>query len=176
MIREEKHTVRFQGCYFWGKSQVMGYGRLKKLVQEKDTLNKNQILPCWRWLHGLLLFLHRFMHLVFLVMLYHSGRIAIPNYHMFLLLQIMHPVLFKSLQRQGELIISGDSHLVFWWDRYGNLCVSFLNRADLKTFRNVSVAIYFWPIFVCQFWKIFLLVLQKFGDDFVIIGGRWAHF
>ena len=42
-------------------------------------------------------------------MLHHSGKLAIPHYHLFLLLHILHLVLFKSLQRQGELSISGNS-------------------------------------------------------------------
>ena len=52
----------------------MGYGRLKKMVQGNDTLNKNQILPCRRWWHGPLFFLHQFLRLVVLLLLYHSGK------------------------------------------------------------------------------------------------------
>ena len=74
MIREEKHTVRFQNCYFWGDSQVMGYGRLNKMVQVKDTLKKNQGLPCWSWWHSPLFFIHQFMRLFLLLLLYHSGK------------------------------------------------------------------------------------------------------
>ena len=45
MIREENLNVHCQGCYFLGDAQVLGYGRLNKMAQEKDTLNKNQSLP-----------------------------------------------------------------------------------------------------------------------------------
>ena len=82
----------------------MGYGRLTKIVQGKNTLNKNQILPCQGWWHGLLFFLRRFLKLVLLLMLYHSGKIAIPRYHMFLLLQILHLVLFKLLQLKAAWV------------------------------------------------------------------------
>ena len=61
-----------------------------------------------------LFFLRQFLRLVLLLLLYHNGKIAIPRYHLFLLLQIMSLILFKALQRQGELIISGDSRVVFW--------------------------------------------------------------
>ena len=113
------------------------------MVQGKDTLNKNRSLPCRRWCHGPLFFLHKFLRLVLLLRLYHSGKMAIPPYHIFLLLQIMHLVLFKSLQHQGELGISGDSRSVFWWARDGNRRLSFLKRSDLPFFRNGFVAIYF---------------------------------
>ena len=136
MIHEENNTVRWQGCYFWGDAQVLGYGILKKVVQGKDVLNKNKSLPFRRWLRGLVLFLCQFMRLVLLFLLYHSGKIAIPHYHLFLFLQIPHLVLFKSLQRQGDMSISRDSRVVFWCDRYGNLRLSVLKRADLKFVRN----------------------------------------
>ena len=154
----------------------MGYVRLEEIVQGKDTLNKNQSVTFWRWRHGLLFFIHWFIRLVFLFLLYHSGRIAIPHYHMFLLSQVMHLVLFKSLQRQGEMSISGDIRVVLWWSRDGNHCLSFLKRADQPFFCNGFVAIYFWPIFVRQFRKVFLLVLQQCCNDCVIISGRWKHF
>ena len=44
------------------------------MVQEMDTLNKNQSLPYRRWWHGLLFFLHQFMCLVLLLLLYHSRK------------------------------------------------------------------------------------------------------
>ena len=69
------------------------------MMQGKDTLNKNQSLPCRRWWHGPLFFIHRFLRLVLLLLLHHSGKIAIPHYHLFLILQILHLALFKSLQR-----------------------------------------------------------------------------
>ena len=53
---EEKPTFRFQGCYFWGDAQVLGYGRMKRMVQGKDTLNKKQIIPFRCWCHGPLFF------------------------------------------------------------------------------------------------------------------------
>ena len=49
----------------------MGCGRLNKMVQGKDTLNKNQILTCRSWWHGPLFFLHQFLRLVLLFLLYH---------------------------------------------------------------------------------------------------------
>ena len=82
-----------------------------------------------------------FLRLVIFLLLYHSGKIAIPHYHLFLLLEILHLVLFKSLQRQDELSISGDSRVVFWWARDGNRCLSFLKRADLPFVRNRFVAV-----------------------------------
>ena len=142
----------------------------------KDTLNKNQNIPCQHWWHGSLLFLRQFLHLVLLLLLYHSGKITLSHYRLFLLLQILHLVLFKSLQRQGELSISGDSCVVFWWARYGNCRLLFLKRDDLPFVLNVFFAIYFWPIFIRQFWKVFLLVLQQCGDDCAVIGGRWTPF
>ena len=154
----------------------MGHGKLKKMVQVKDTLNNNQSLPCWRWWHGALLFIHQFLRLILLLLLYYSGKINIPHYHLFLLIHILHLVLFKFLQRQGKLSISGDIHVVFWWDRGGNLCLSFLKRADLPFVWNGFVAIYFWPIFVRHFRKVVLLVLQQCGNYCVVIGSRWTPF
>ena len=139
-------------------------------------MNKNQSISCRRWWHGLLFFLYKFPHLVLLLLLYHSGKIAIPHYHLFLLLHILHLVIFKSLKRQGELHISGDIRVVFWWDRYVNSRLSFLNRSYLPFIQNGFVAIYFWPIFVRQFRNFVLLVLQQFSDDFVVIGCRWTPF
>ena len=165
-----------QSCWFWRDAQVLGYGILKKMVQGKDTLNNNQSLTCQSWWHGLLLFLHKFLRFVLLLLLHYSGKIAIPHYHMFLLIQILHLVLFKLLQRQGELSISGDIHVVFWWARYVNCRLSFLKRSDLPFVRNGSVAIYFWPIFVRRFRKFILLVMQQCGDDCVFISGRWTPF
>ena len=146
------------------------------MVQGKDTLNKKQSLPCQRWWYGPLFFIHIFLCLVLLLLLYHNGKIAIPHHHLFLLLQILHLILFKLLQRQGKLSISGYIRVVFWWARDGNLHLSFLKRADLPFFLNRFVAIYFWPIFVRQFRKVVLLVLQQCGDDRVVIGGRWTPF
>ena len=154
----------------------MGYGRLKKMVQGKDTLNKNQSLTCQHWWNGPLFFIRRFLRLVLLLLLYHSGKIVIPHYHIFLFIHILHLVLFKLLQPQGELSISGYIRVVFWWYIYGNHRLSFMKRDGLPFVRNGFVAIYFWPIFVRQFRKVFLLVLQKCGDDWVVIGGRWTPF
>ena len=111
------------------------------------------------------------MRLVLLLLLYHGGKIAIPHDHVFLLLHILHLVLFKLLQRQGGLGISGDIHIAFWWVRDGNRRLSLGKRADLPFFKNRFVAIYFWPIFVRQFRKVVLLVLQQCGNDCVVIGG-----
>ena len=105
-------------------------------------------------------------------MLHHSGKIAIPHDHLFLLLQILHLILFNYLQRQGELSIYGYIRGVFWWDRDGNRHLSLLRRADLPFVQNGFVAIYFQPIFVCQFLKVVLLMLQQCGDDCVFISGR----
>ena len=129
----------------------MGYGRLKKMVQGKDTLNEKQSLPCWRWCHGLLFFLHQFLRFVLILMLHHSGKIAIPYDHLPILLQILHLVLFNSLQRQGELRMSGDSWVVFWWARDGNRRLSLLRRADLPFVQNGFFAIYFRPSVSKQF-------------------------
>ena len=154
----------------------MGYGRLKKMVQGKETMNKNQSLLCQRCWHDLLFFLHQFMRLVLLLMLYNIGKIFIHHYHLFLLIHILHLVLFKSLHLQGELIISGDSRVVFWWATDGNHRLSFLKNSYLSFVRNGLFAIYFWPIFVGQFWKVVLLVLQQCVNDCIIIGGRWKLF
>ena len=131
----------------------MGYGRLKKMVQGKDTLSKKQSLPCRRWCRGPLFFLHELQRSVLLLLLHHSGKLAIPHDNLFLLLQIMHLVLFKFLHRQGELSISGDIHFVFWLYRDGNRRLLFLRRSDTPFIRNVFVGIYFWPIFDRQFRK-----------------------
>ena len=98
----------------------MGYVRQNKMVQGKDTLYDKKILPCRRLLHVPLLFLHWFLRFTLLLLMHHSGKLTIPHDNVFILLQILHLVLFKSLQRQGELSISSDSHVVFWWDRDGN--------------------------------------------------------
>ena len=124
-ICKENNTVHFQGCCFWGDAQVLGYGLLKKILQGKDTLNRKQSLPCRHWCRGPLLFLRKFMQFVLLLLLHDSDKLVIPHDHMFLLLHIMHLVLLKSLQLQGELSISG--------------------RADLLFVQNWFVAIYFWP-------------------------------
>ena len=154
----------------------MGYGRLNKMLQGKETTNEKQSLPCRRWCHSLLFFLHKFLRFVLLLLFHNSGKLAIPCDHVFLLLYIMHFFLFKSLQRQGELSISGDSWVVFWWDRDGNRRLSFLRRANLPFVRNGFVEIYFRPIFGRQFRKVFLVVLQQCGKYCVIIGGRSTPF
>ena len=115
---KKKHTVHFQGCYFLGDAQVVGYGRLKKIVQGKDTLNKNQSLPCRHWCCGLMFFLHWFLRFLPLLVFHDSGKLAIPHDNMFLILHILHLVLFKLLQRQGELGISGRSDLPFVWNGF----------------------------------------------------------
>ena len=142
----------------------------------KYTLNKNQSLPCWRWWHLPLFFLRQFLHLILLLLLYHSGKIAIPRYHLFILLWILHLFLFKSLHRQGEMSISGDNRVVVWWARYGNCRLSFLKRADIPLVWNVFVAIYFWPIFILQFLKVVLLMMQQCSDYCVVIGCKWTSF
>ena len=141
-----------------------------------DTMNKKEILHCWCWWHDLLFFLNQFLRLVILLLLHLSGKLAIPHDHLFLLLNILHLVLFKLLQRQGKLSIFGDSRIVFWWARDDNRRLLFLKRANLPFVWNGFVAIYFWSIFICQFWKFVLLVLQQCSDDCVIIGGRWTRF
>ena len=151
---------------------VLGYGRLKKMLQGKDTLNEKQSLPCWRWRHGPLFLLHRFLWFVLLLLLYHSDKLAIHHYHMFLLLQILHLVLFKLLQRQDEMSISGDSRVVFWWVRDGNRRLSFLRRSDLPFWGEDLLL----SISDCQFQKNFLPVLQLCGKNFVVIGGRSTPF
>ena len=116
------------------------------------------------------------MRLVLLLLLHHSGKLVIHNDHMFLPLQILHLVLFKSLQQQGELSISGDSWVVFWWARYGNRRLSFLGRSDLPFVRNGFVAIYFQPIFNRQSRKVVLLVLQHCSEGWVVFSGRSTPF
>ena len=146
------------------------------MVQGKDTLIEKHRFPCQSWCHSPKLFIRPFLRFVILLMLHHSGKIAIPRYHLFLLLQIMHLILFKSLQRQGNLRISGDRHIFFWWPRDGNRRLSFLRRADLPSVWNGFVAIYFRPIFDCQFRKVVLLVLQQCGTYCVAIGVRFTTF
>ena len=121
-------------------------------------------------------FIHKFLRLVLLLLLYYSGKITIPHYHLFLLLQILHLVLCKSLQCQGEPSISEDSRFVFCGYSDGNRLLSFLRRADLPFVQNGSVAIYFRPIFDRQFQKVVLLVLQQCGKDCVVFSGRSTHF
>ena len=116
---------RRQSCRCRPLRGPLGYGRLKKNAQGKDTLNEKQILPCWHWCHGPLLFLNRFLRFVLLLLLHNSDKLAIPNDHLLLRLQVLQLFLFKSLQRQGELSISG--------------------RADLPFVQNGYFAIYFWP-------------------------------
>ena len=128
--------------------------------------------PCRSWCHGQLFFLHLFLRFVLLLLLHHSVKLTIPHYHIFLLFQILHLVLFKSLQLQCELSISRDICIVFWWDRDGNCWLSFLSRDDLPFVRNGFFAVYFRPIFDPQFWTVVLLVLQKYGEDCAVIGGR----
>ena len=146
------------------------------MVQGKDTLNNNKIHPWRSWCHRLLFFLHRFLRSVLLLRFHHSGKIAIPNDIVFFFLQIIHLVLLKLPQRQGDLGISGYIHVLLWWARYGNLRLSFLRRSDLPFVQNRFVAIYFRPIFDRQFQKVILLVLQQCGEDSVIIGVRWNFF
>ena len=115
----------------------MGYGGLKNKVQEKDTLNKKQSLPCRHLCHGPLLFFHSFLHFFLLLLLHNIVKLAITHDHLFLILHILYLVLFKLMQRQGELSISG--------------------RADLPFF-GTDLLQY---IFDCQFQKCVLLVLQQ---------------
>ena len=111
-----------------------------------------------------------------LKMLYQSGKTTTPHYHLFLLLKILHLVLFKLLQYQGELSISGYRQIVFWWVRYGNRPLSLMKRSDLLFVRKVFVEIYFWSIFVRQFQKVVLLVLKQCGNYCVVIKRRWTPF
>ena len=149
-----------------------GVWKNEKMVQGQEIMNKKKILPYWRWCHGVLLFLHRFMRFFLLLMLHHSDKIAIPHDHLFLILLILHLFLFKLDQLQGKLIISEDSRIVFWWDIIGNRRLLLLRSADLPYFWNGFVVIYFWPIFKHQFQKVVLFVLQQFGKYCFVIGGR----
>ena len=88
----------------------------------------------------------------FLLLLHNSGKLSITHDHLFLLLHIMHLILSKSLQRQGEISISG--------------------RADMPFFRTDFLQ----PIFDRQFRKFVLLVLQQCREDCVVIGGRSKPF
>ena len=139
----------------------MGYGRQKKMVQGKDMLNEKPSLPCWHWCHGPLFFLHRFLRFVLLLLLHHNGKLAIPHNHLFLIIQILHLSLFKLLQRQVELNISGDSHVFFWWARDGNHCLSSLRRSDLPFFWNLFVAIYFQPLSVSKSCPPFAVTMRR---------------
>ena len=125
----------------------MGYGRLKKMEQGKDTLNNNQNIPCQSWWHGPMFFIHIFMCLVLLLLLYHNGKITIHHYHLFLLLHNLHLFLFKSLQRQVELIISGDSRgglemaiiaYHFWREMMYHLFGTYLLWSIFDLFLSVS--------------------------------------
>ena len=51
-----------------------------------------------------------------------------------------------------------------------------MSRANPPFVRNGFVEIYFCPIFGRQFRKLFLVVLQQYGEDCVIIGGRVTPF
>ena len=146
------------------------------MVQGKYTQREKQRLPFRRWCRGPLFFLHWFLHFTLLLLLHHNGKLAIPHNHLFLILHIFHLVLFKLLQIQGELSISGDSRVVFWWARDGNHRLSLLGRAGLPFVRNGFVAIYFQPIFDCQFRKVVLLVLQQYGKNCVVFSGRSTPF
>ena len=146
------------------------------MVQGKDTLNKKQNLPCCHWCHGPLFFLHQFLHLVLLLLLHNSGKLAIPHGHMFLLIHILHLILFKSLQRQGDMIVSTDIPVIFWWAIDDNRHLSLLGRADIPFVWNGFVAIYFQPIFDCQFWKVVFLVMQQCSEDCVVFSGMSAPF
>ena len=127
------------------------------MVQEKDTLNKKQSLPCWSWCHGPLFFLRWFLRFVLIFLLHHSGKITILRNRLFLLLQILNLIIFKLLQRQGDLNTSGDIRAVFSWDRDGYHHLSFMRRSDLPFFWNRFVAIFFYHYFQ----KVVLLVLQQ---------------
>ena len=87
--------------------------------------NEKQSLPCRNLCCGPLFLLHIFLRFFLLLLLHNSGNLAIPHDHLFLCLNILHLFLFKSLQSQGELSISG--------------------RADLPFVRNGFFAIYFRP-------------------------------
>ena len=120
---------------------------MKKMVQGKDTLNKNQSLPCQSWWHGPLLFLHQFLRFVLLLLLNYSGKLAIPRYYMFLLLQILRLFLFKSLQRQGDLRISGDSCVVFWGLK---MAIGAYNSGGELIYHLFGTN--FWDLFSSYFW------------------------
>ena len=75
----------------------MGYGRLNKMVQEKDTSNEKQSLPCQSGCHGPLLFIHQFMIFVLLLLLHNSGKLAIPHDHLLLLLWIIFDRQFQKV-------------------------------------------------------------------------------
>ena len=97
-------------------------------------------------LSALLLFLNQFMCFFLLFILHHSEKLAMSHYYLLLLLQILHRVLFKSLQHKGELSISGDSRIVFWWDRDGNHAYHFWGDLIHHFFgTNVLRSVYFCP-------------------------------
>ena len=106
-------------------------------------MNEKQIITCGPCYHGPLFFLHQLLRFFLLLMLHHSDKLAIPHGHLFLLLHILHLVLFKFLYSRGELSISGDSHVVFLWDIDSNSRLSFLRIADLSFVWNGFVVIYF---------------------------------
>ena len=123
----------------------MGYVRLKKVLQGKDTLNNKKSPSCWHWCHGPLSFLHIFLRFFLLLILQHSGKLTIPHDNVFLFLHILHLALFKFLHHKVELIISGDIHVVFGWARDRNRAYCFWGHLIYHFFRNGFFAIYFWP-------------------------------
>ena len=148
----------------------MGYWRLKEIMQGKDTLNKKQIPNCLIWCHGPLFFIHRFLSFVLLLLMYHIGKLAIPCDRMLLLIQIMRLIIFKSLQHKGELRISGDSRVVFWWDRDGNCTYHFLGEMVNHFFGTDLLR----SIFGRQLQKVVLLVLQQFVNPLTLYMAIWC--
>ena len=136
----------------------MGYERLKKKVQGKDTPNNKQSLPCRRWYRGPLLFIHLFLRFVLLLLLNNSGKLAILHNHLLLLLQIIHFALFKFCSAKASRASMGE-------------LIYHLFGTDLL-----------WSIFDRQFRKVVLLMLQQYSKDCVVAGGsfkpfiyRWAY-
>ena len=81
------------------------------------------------------------MRFVLLLLLHHSGNLSIPHYHMFLLLQIMQLFLLNFLQHKGDLRISRDSRVFFWWDRdRGRTDKKLTNTLVIWTFLSFELA------------------------------------
>ena len=121
------------------------------MVQEKDTLNKKQSLPCLCWCHGLLFFLHQFLRLVLLFLLHHSGKLAIPHGHLFLLIQILHIVLFKCCSAKAiwvslEISLLSSSGLemeIATYHSWGELIYHLLGTDLLRSIFNLFSTICF---------------------------------
>ena len=128
---------------------VDGAHMLNHIITPRNQQNSTFFHYISLWIR---FFLHRFLRFVIIFMLHKIVKIDIPHDNFFLLLHIIHPFLFKLLQHQGDLTISGRANLPFF-------------GTDLL-----------WYIFDCQFWKIVLILLQQWREDCILIGIRSKPF